>query len=55
MRFRRGKGPERMTFDVELEPRSTYVLAGPVRWEWQHSIPATNGLRYSITFRTLKG
>ena len=55
MRFQRGKGDERRTLDLELEPRSAYVLAGSIRWEWQHSIPATKALRYSITFRTLKG
>jgi alkylated DNA repair dioxygenase AlkB len=40
-------------FTLELAPRSLYVLAGEVRWRWQHSIPPTPGLRYSITFRTL--
>jgi alkylated DNA repair dioxygenase AlkB len=54
MRFQRGKGDERRTLDLDLEPRSAYVLAGSVRWQWQHSIPATKDLRYSITFRTLK-
>jgi alkylated DNA repair dioxygenase AlkB len=39
---------------VTLEPRSIYVLSGPVRWDWQHSIPAMEKLRYSITFRTLQ-
>jgi alkylated DNA repair dioxygenase AlkB len=38
----------------ELAPRSAYVLSGRARWSWQHSIPATNELRYSVTFRTLK-
>lgn len=37
---------------VVLEPRSAYVLRGPARWRWQHSVPPTPGLRYSITFRT---
>ncbi len=37
---------------VALEPRSAYVLEGAARWRWQHSIPPTPGLRYSITFRT---
>jgi alkylated DNA repair dioxygenase AlkB len=55
MRFQRGKGPERETFDLELEPRSGYLLAGTVRWAWQHSIPGAKSLRYSLTFRTLKG
>jgi alkylated DNA repair dioxygenase AlkB len=40
-------------FTLELAPRSLYVLAGEVRWRWQHSIPPTPGLRHSITFRTL--
>ena len=54
MRFQRGKGEERETASLRIEPRSVYVLAGPARSEWQHSIPATKELRYSITFRTLR-
>ena len=54
MRFQRKVGDARRTFDLELEPRSAYVLAGPARSAWQHSIPATKALRYSITFRTLR-
>jgi alkylated DNA repair protein (DNA oxidative demethylase) len=38
---------------LELEPRSLYVLRGPARSDWQHSISPTKTLRYSITFRTL--
>lgn len=37
---------------VLLEPRSAYILRGPARWQFQHSIPAVTSLRYSITFRT---
>lgn len=37
-----------------LEPRSAYLLRGPSRTEWEHSIPAVESLRYSITFRTLR-
>jgi alkylated DNA repair dioxygenase AlkB len=37
-----------------LEPRSLYVISGPARWQFQHSIPAVPALRYSITFRTLR-
>ena len=55
LRFQRGKGEERRTWEVLLEPRSGYVLAGPARTSWQHSIPPTKELRYSITFRTLRG
>ncbi|MFP5406151.1 MAG: alpha-ketoglutarate-dependent dioxygenase AlkB, partial [Gammaproteobacteria bacterium] len=31
---------------VELAPRSAYVLRGPARWAWQHSIAPTPALRY---------
>jgi alkylated DNA repair protein (DNA oxidative demethylase) len=54
MRFRRDVGGERRTFELELEPRSGYVLAGPARTAWQHHVPPTKALRYSITFRTLR-
>jgi alkylated DNA repair protein (DNA oxidative demethylase) len=54
LRFQRGKRDERRTWEVTLEPRSGYVLAGAARWSWQHSIPAAEQLRYSITFRTLR-
>ncbi len=54
MRFQRTVKGERETAAVELAPRSAYVLSGKARWSWQHSIPATKALRYSVTFRTLK-
>ena len=54
MRFRREVGGERRTFDLELAPRSGYVLAGEARNAWQHHVPPTKSLRYSITFRTLR-
>jgi len=37
---------------LTVEPRSIYLLRGPARWEWQHSVAPTEMLRYSITFRT---
>ena len=40
---------------LELEPRSVYVMRGPIRWQWQHSMLPTRELRYSITFRTRAG
>jgi alkylated DNA repair dioxygenase AlkB len=40
---------------VSLGPRSAYLLAGPARWTWEHSVPPVDALRYSITFRTLRG
>jgi alkylated DNA repair dioxygenase AlkB len=39
---------------VRLEPRSAYFLEGPARWDWEHSIPPVEALRYSITFRNLR-
>lgn len=39
---------------LALEPRSIYLLHGPSRWAWQHSVAPTAALRYSITFRTLR-
>jgi alkylated DNA repair protein (DNA oxidative demethylase) len=54
MRFQRTVAGVRSVAEIELAPRSAYLLAGKARWSWQHSIPATKALRYSITFRTLK-
>jgi alkylated DNA repair dioxygenase AlkB len=53
MRFRRSResGWERRS--LTLEPRSAYGLTGEARFAWEHSIPAVEALRYSITFRTL--
>jgi alkylated DNA repair dioxygenase AlkB len=42
----------RQTLALELEPRSLYVMQGPIRWLWQHSMLPARELRYSITFRT---
>ncbi|PYM18345.1 MAG: alpha-ketoglutarate-dependent dioxygenase AlkB [Candidatus Rokuibacteriota bacterium] len=54
MRFQRGRGAERQTRAVTLEPCSAYVLTGEARQHWQHSIPAVRAPRYSVTFRTLR-
>jgi alkylated DNA repair dioxygenase AlkB len=35
------------------EPRSVYLLRGPSRTEWEHSIRGVETLRYSITFRNV--
>lgn len=43
---------ERVT--ITAEPRSAYLLSGPARTEWEHSIPGVDALRYSITFRNLR-
>ncbi len=54
MRFQTGTGRSRITYAVELPARSIYLLTGEVRTKWQHMIPPTRELRYSITFRTLR-
>ena len=54
LRFQRGRGDRRRIWEVSLDPRSGYVLAGEARRAWQHSIPPIKELRYSITFRTLR-
>ena len=38
---------------LRLEPRSTYLLQGAARREWEHSIPPVEFLRYFLTFRNL--
>jgi alkylated DNA repair dioxygenase AlkB len=54
-RFRRRTpgGFERAS--VTLEPRSAYLLSGPARTDWEHSIPPVAQHRYSITFRNFRG
>jgi alkylated DNA repair dioxygenase AlkB len=54
LRFQRGRRERRRTWELQLEPRSGYVLSGDARRSWEHSIPATKELRYSVTFRTLR-
>jgi alkylated DNA repair dioxygenase AlkB len=45
--------PRRATHELTLLPRSIYLLAGPARSAFEHSIPPVDAHRYSITFRTL--
>jgi DNA oxidative demethylase len=54
MRFQRGSGVARETCAMSLAPRSAYALTSEARRDWQHSIPPTRALRYSVTFRTLR-
>ena len=53
-RLRRRAGASWQRTSLHLEPRSAYLLQGPARTEWEHSIPPTEGLRCSVTFRTLR-
>lgn len=55
MRFRpypHESGSNVKSLKLVLAARSIYLLRGPVRWAWQHHVPPTKALRYSITLRT---
>ena len=53
-RFRRAQGRRWERRTLALPPRSAYLLRGPARIEWEHSIPPVDATRYSITFRSLR-
>jgi alkylated DNA repair dioxygenase AlkB len=53
-RFRRKAGTSWERFTLTAEPRSLYAMAGEARNLWEHSIPAVEAQRYSITFRTMR-
>jgi alkylated DNA repair dioxygenase AlkB len=53
LRFRRKVDGTWERAKMTAEPRSAYLLIGPARREWQHSIPRVDALRYSITFRNV--
>lgn len=53
-RLRRQAGERWERVNLVAEPRSVYLLRGPSRTEWEHSIPAVDALRYSITFRSMR-
>jgi alkylated DNA repair dioxygenase AlkB len=52
-RFRRPAGEKWERFTLNAKPRSLYLMSGPSRHFWEHSIPAVAAPRYSITFRTM--
>jgi alkylated DNA repair dioxygenase AlkB len=53
MRFRPYAAQDaKHTAMLHLAPRSLYVMRGPIRWQWQHSMLPMKELRYSITLRT---
>jgi alkylated DNA repair dioxygenase AlkB len=53
LRFRQRTGTGFRRANLELEPRSAYLLAGEARHDWEHSISPGESLRLSITFRSL--
>ena len=52
LRKRSSKGFTRQ--NLTAAPRSVYLLRGPSRTEWEHSIPGVERLRYSVTFRNVR-
>jgi alkylated DNA repair dioxygenase AlkB len=50
-RFRKKAGARWERRSLIAEPRSVYLLRGPFRTEWEHSISGVDSLRYSIAFR----
>ncbi|HKP34405.1 MAG TPA: alpha-ketoglutarate-dependent dioxygenase AlkB [Sphingomicrobium sp.] len=53
LRFRRRTGSGFKRTNLEVQPRSAYLLSGEARNDWEHSISPGDSLRFSITFRTL--
>ncbi|MEI9931795.1 MAG: alpha-ketoglutarate-dependent dioxygenase AlkB [Rhizomicrobium sp.] len=51
LRFRRKENEAWERAMMAVAPRSLYLLRGPARWDWYHSIPPLSALRYSVTFR----
>jgi alkylated DNA repair dioxygenase AlkB len=53
-RLRRRTGERWDRASIQAAPRSAYLMSGPARSDWQHSIPPVQALRYSVTFRTVR-
>jgi alkylated DNA repair dioxygenase AlkB len=54
LRLRRKAGTAWERCSAQLEPRSAYLLHGPVREDWEHSIAPLDAFRYSVTVRTFR-
>ena len=53
-RLRRKLGDAWQRYSLTAAPRSAYLMRGPSRTEWEHSIPPVDTLRYSVTFRNFR-
>jgi alkylated DNA repair protein (DNA oxidative demethylase) len=53
LRFRQRTASGFRRANLEVAPRSAYLLSGDARHDWEHSISPRQSLRFSITFRTL--
>jgi alkylated DNA repair dioxygenase AlkB len=54
LRLRRQDGTAWQRQSVDIAPRSGYLLHGPVRGDWVHSILPMDVRRYSVTFRSFR-
>lgn len=52
--YEKAKQTRHATISLPVKRGSLYVMEGPARTEWQHSIAPVKDIRYSITLRTLK-
>jgi alkylated DNA repair protein (DNA oxidative demethylase) len=50
--MRKGEKGDWEKYNLELPPRSAYIIQGEARWLWEHHIPPVKEERYSLTFRT---
>lgn len=53
LRFRERIGSRFNRANLEVRPRSAYLLTGGARYDWEHSIAPGQSVRFSITFRSL--
>lgn len=53
MRFRRRVGERFERITTPIAARSAYLLDGPARRDWEHSLPEARAHRFSLTFRSL--
>ena len=53
LRFRRRRSGGFDRANLDVAPRSAYLLSAEARWDWEHSITPGTDLRFSITFRAL--
>jgi alkylated DNA repair dioxygenase AlkB len=52
--YEKAKQSRNATLSFPVKRRSLYIMQGPARTDWQHSIAAVKETRYSITLRTLR-
>ena len=53
LRFRQRTAAGFRRVNLDVAPRSAYLIADEARWNWEHSISPGEELRFSITFRSL--